>query len=176
MNAAAGPFMIASVLLALGGAFKAASPGDTANALRGVGLPGSPLLVRFGGGLEVAIALAAIATGGRLAAGLVVISYLGFTAFVAVALARGVPIATCGCFGKADTPPSAVHLAVNLGAAAAAIAVVIDPGVALADVVADQPLAGVPFLVLVGTGVYLTYMALTALPRLLVAVRAARSA
>lgn len=176
MNAAAGPFTIAVALLALGGAFKAASPADTATALRGVGLPGWPLLVRLGGVLEMAVAVVALATGGRAAAALVAISYLGFAGFVAVALARGVPIATCGCFGKADTPPSVVHLVINLGAAAAALAVVVDPGVALADVVADQPLEGVPYLLLVATGVYLTFVALTRLPRLLVTIRASRSA
>ena len=176
MNPAAGPFTIAVVLLALGGAFKAASPGDTAKALRGLGLPGWPLLVRLGGVLEIAVGVVALLTGDRVAAALVMVSYLGFAAFVAVALARGVPIATCGCFGKADTPPSVVHLVINLGAAVAALAVVVDPGVALDDVVADQPLVGVPYVLLVAIGVYLAFTALTRLPRLLVTVRASRSA
>ena len=176
MNPAAGPFTIAVVLLAVGGAFKAASPADTAKALRGVGLPGWPLLVRLGGVLEIAVAAAALVTGGRVGASLVAVSYLGFAAFVGAALARGVPIATCGCFGKADTPPSVVHLVVNLAAAATAIAVVVDPGVALADVVADQPLAGAPYLILTATGVYLTFLALTRLPQVLLAARASRSA
>ena len=164
--------MIAVVVLALGGMFKAVSPGDTATALRGAGLPGWPVLVRAGGVFEIAVAVFALATGNRAAAALVLVSYLAFTGFVAVALKRELPISSCGCFGKADTPPSILHLVVNLAAAAAALAVMIDPGVAIADVVAVQPLGGAPFLVLVATGVSLTFLTLTRLPRLLVTVRA----
>ena len=175
MNAAAGPFVIAAALLALAGSLKAVSPGDTANALRGVGLPCARWMVRVGGGFEVVVGTYAIVAGDRVGGALVAASYLAFAAFVAVALARGVPIATCGCFGKADTPPSLVHLAFDVGAAAAGIAIVVDPTAALADTVADQPLAGVPYLLLVVTGTYLSFLALTALPRTLALVREARS-
>ncbi len=176
MNVAIGPFMIAAALIALGGASKTVSPNDTANAVRGVGLPGSPVLVRLGGALEAAIGVFAIVSGGRVAAALVAASYLGFSAFVAVALARGVPIATCGCFGKADTPPSLVHLVFDLLAAVAALALVVDPTGGIADVVVAQPLLGIPYLLLVVTGVYLSFIALTVLPRTLALVREARSA
>lgn len=167
--------MIAAALIALGGASKTVSPKDTANALRGVGLPGSSALVRLGGALEAAIGVFAIVSGGRVAAALVAASYLGFSVFVAVALARGVPIATCGCFGKADTPPSLVHLGFDLLAAAVALALVGDPTGGIADVVGDQPLLGIPYLLLVATGVYVSFIALTVLPRTLALVREARS-
>ncbi|MEX0663470.1 MAG: MauE/DoxX family redox-associated membrane protein [Acidimicrobiia bacterium] len=176
MNAAAGPFMIAATLLGLAGAFKAASPRDTANALRGVGLPGAPWLVRAGGAFEAAVGAYAIVEGDRLGAALVAVSYLLFAGFVAIALGRGVPIATCGCFGKADTPPSLVHVGFDLAAAGAAIAVVVDPTAGMADTVADQPLAGVPYVLLVITGTFLAFLALTALPRTLALVREARTA
>ena len=42
MTIAAGPYAIAAALLAIGGALKLARPADTANALRGLRLPGSP--------------------------------------------------------------------------------------------------------------------------------------
>jgi hypothetical protein len=176
MNAAAGPFVIVAALVALAGALKAVSPSDTANALRGVGLPASRWLVRAGGVFEMAVGAYAVVAGDRIGAALVAASYLAFAAFVAVALARGAPIATCGCFGKADTPPSLVHLVFDAAAAVAAIAVVVDPTAALADTVADQPLAGVPYLLLVVTGTYLSFLALTTLPRTLALVREARSA
>jgi hypothetical protein len=175
VNAVAGPFMIAAVLVALAGALKAVSPRDTANALRGVGLPAAPWMVRAGGACEVGVGAYAIVAGDRLGAALVAMSYLAFAGFVAVAIAREAPISTCGCFGKADTPPSVVHLGFDLAAAAVALAVVVDPTAAIGDVLADQPLAGVPYLLLVATGTYLAFLALTVLPRNLALVREARS-
>jgi hypothetical protein len=171
MSAAAGPFMIAAALLLLGGALKAARPSDTAKALRGVGLPASTSLVRVGGVVEVAIGFYAIIDGGVLAAVLVGASYLAFAAFVARALSLDAPIATCGCFGKEDTPPSVVHIGINVAAVAAAIAVIAQPGVGMADVVRAQPLGAAPFLLLVLVGAYATFVALTALPRTLAVVR-----
>lgn len=170
----AGPFAIAAVLLAVGGALKAARPGDTANALRGVGLPGSAVLVRLGGLLELAIGVTALLTGGTVAAALVAASYLAFLTFVVVALRRHAPVSSCGCFGKVDTPPSRVHMGVNVVAAAAAVTVALDPGAGLAATVRDQPLAGVPYLLLVGLGVSLVFVALTSLPQTLALVPSLR--
>jgi hypothetical protein len=162
---AVGPFVIAAALLAIGGGLKAIEPGDTANALRGVGLPVGAWAVRAGGVAEVAVGVWALATGAHAAAILVALSYVAFTGFVLVALVRDAPIASCGCFGKADTPPSWVHIGVNLVAVAAAVVVAIDPGAGLGDVLADQPLAGIPFVLLTLTGMFLAFLALTLLPR-----------
>jgi hypothetical protein len=175
VNAAAGPFTIAALLLAAGGVAKAIAPRDTANALRALGLPGAPTIVRVGGVVEAALGVYAIVTADRVAAALVALSYVAFAGFVALALHRDAPIATCGCFGKADTPPSVVHLAVNLGAAAAALVVAIDPGDGIGDVIGDQPMAGVPFVFLVLTGAYVAFLSLTLLPRTLALVRQSRS-
>ena len=106
MSVLAGPFVIASALLALGGAFKAVDPADTAYALRALGLPHAALLVRAGGAAEVVIGVGALAVGGPVFAALVALSYLAFAGFVVVALHSGSPISSCGCFGKVDTPPS----------------------------------------------------------------------
>jgi hypothetical protein len=171
MNIAAGPFVIAALLLAIGGALKAARPGDTANAIRAVGLPGGPWLVRVGGAVEVAVGVYALVVGDRVSAVLVAVSYLAFSLFVVAALRAGAPIATCGCFGKADTPPSGVHVAVNMLLVVAAVAVATDPGVAISDVLAGQPLGGAPFGLLVVIGVGAVFVALTALPRTLALVR-----
>ena len=171
MSPAAGPFMIAALLVALGGAAKAARPADTANALRGVGVPARPWSVRLGGGLELLIGTYALVVGDRLGAALVAASYLLFAGFVTVALVRRAPIATCGCFGKADSPPSVLHLVLDLGAVVAALAVMADPGVGVGDVLAEQPLAGIPYLLLVATGTGLAYVGLTSLPRVLALAR-----
>ena len=171
MTVAAGPFAIAATLLAAGGVLKALRPGDTAHALRTLGLPGSTVLVRLGGLFEAAVGVAALAVGDRTSAVLVAVSYLAFTAFVVLALARDAPISSCGCFGKVDTPPSRVHVGINLAAVAAAAAVAVSPGVGLGHVLAGQPLAGVPFVLLLGCGVGLAYLALTSLPRTMTLVR-----
>jgi hypothetical protein len=170
MTLAAGPFAIAALLLAVGGASKARHPADTANAVRAAGLPGTAALVRVGGGAEAAVGVAALVAGDRATAVLVAVSYAAFALFVVVALRRGTPLASCGCFGKADTPPTALHPVLNLGAAAAAVAVALDPGAGLADVVGRQPLAGVPYLALVGCGAGFAYLALSSLPQLLLLV------
>ena len=39
--------------------------------------------------------------------------YAGFTAFVVIALRRGGVLSSCGCFGKADTPPTRAHALVT---------------------------------------------------------------
>jgi hypothetical protein len=171
MSPAVGPFFVGAVLLVVGGILKARDPRDTANALRGVGLPISARSVRIGALGEVAIGVYALARGDFVAASLVASSYVAFVGFVVAALRRDAPIATCGCFGKIDTPPSPVHVGCCALLAIAAGAVMAQPGAGIVDVVRDQPMAGLPFLVLVATGAALTFLALSALPRLSLLVR-----
>ena len=44
---------------------------------------------------------------------LVAASYAAFTAFVLLARSRGGVLASCGCFGRADTPPTTTHVVVT---------------------------------------------------------------
>jgi methylamine utilization protein MauE len=175
MNIAAGPFTIVALLLVVGGLSKVLDPGDTAAALRGVGIPLGRVVVRIGAAAELLVGAYAAVVGDRVGAALVACSYAAFAAFVTIALVRRVPIATCGCFGKADTPPSVVHVVLDLAAIVAAISVVVDPGVGLRDALSRQPLDGVPYLVLVVTGAYLAMLSLTALPRAMALVREVRA-
>lgn len=176
MSVLAGPFAIAAALLAIGGALKAVRPRDTALALTAVGLRlprflPSRVLVRLGGALEVVIGVGALVTGGAGFAALVAASYLAFAGFVVVALRSGKPISSCGCFGKVDTPPSPVHVVIDLAFAGVAVAAAIVGDVALPDVLGDQPLLGIPFLFLLAIGLYLVFLAFTALPKTMAAVR-----
>jgi hypothetical protein len=166
MGAWAGPFVAAALLLVVAGALKAFDPATTAGALRRAGVPAPAAAVRAGGVVEVVIGVVAIATGDPVAALLVAASYAVFTAFVVVALARDIPVGSCGCFGKVDTPPSIVHVVVNAGAIVAAVAVALGPGGGIGDVLADQLLLGVPFLVLVAVATYAALLALTLIPQL----------
>jgi hypothetical protein len=166
MGAWAGPFIAAALLLVVAGALKAFDPATTAGALRRAGVPAPSAAVRAGGVVEALIGAVAIATGDPVAALLVAASYAVFTAFVVVALARGIPVGSCGCFGKADTPPSIVHVVVNAGAVVTAVAVALGPGGGIGEVLADQPLLGLPFLALVGAATYAAFLALTLIPQL----------
>jgi hypothetical protein len=163
----AASFAIVSVVLALGGALKALDPADTANALRALHLPSSRAAVRAGGVFELLVALGALVTGLTVLAAAVAVSYAAFAVVVTLALVAGLPISSCGCLGRVDTPPTWVHIGIDLAAAgvAAAAAAAVDTDVALPDVLARQPLLGVPFLLLVAAGVTLVFLALTALPK-----------
>jgi hypothetical protein len=175
MSVLAGPFAIACVLLAGAGALKAWQPGDTANALRAVGVrlsyTSSRVVVRGFGAAETVLAVVALLTGNVVVCALVAASYLVFTGFVVVALRRGTAIASCGCFGKVDTPPSAVHVVLDLLFAGVAATAAFTGDVALPDVLRAQPLAGVPFVVLLAVGAYLVFLAFTALTKTMAAVR-----
>jgi hypothetical protein len=129
------------------------------------------LAVRAGGAVEAAIGVAALLAGGPVLCALVAASYLAFTGFVVVALRTGAPISSCGCFGKVDTPPSTVHVVLDLAFAGVAVAAVFTGGVALPDVLADQPLVGIPFVMLLVIGCSLTFLAFSALPKTMAAVQ-----
>jgi hypothetical protein len=114
--------VLAAAVLAFAGAAKVLDPSMTAGALRAMGLPGAPGLVRAGAIAELVLGVLAVVVGGALLWGLVAASYAAFALFVAAALLTGRPMGTCGCFGRADIPPTWWHVAGNLvlGAAAAA--------------------------------------------------------
>ena len=167
MTAFAGPFAIAGALLVLGGVAKVWRPSETATALGAVGLPSAAWMVRAGGMAEAALGAAALGWGNRTSAMLVAVSYLAIIAFVVRARRAGTPIASCGCFGRLDTPPSLVHVGVNLAAVLAAVGVALDPSAGLPEVLRGQPLGGVPFALLLVAGTCAALAALTTLPRLL---------
>jgi len=175
MSALAGPFTIGCALLVAGGCAKTVRPRDTANALRAVGFPGGArntrFIVRVGGALEAVVGAAALLTGQWWLSALVALSYCTFAAFVARALRTGRPISSCGCFGKVDTPPSGVHVVLDTAFASVAAAAAVIGGVALPDVLSDQPLDGVPFALLALLGCYLVFVAFSALPKTMAAVR-----
>lgn len=165
----AGPFLVAIVLLGVGGALKVVRPAFTARAMREMGLPVSATAVRAGALVELAIAAGALVGGGRPLAALVAASYAGFALFVLVALRRGVPLSSCGCFGADDTPPTAAHLVLNVAAAAVAGAVAVTGAGAgglteITNLEGSMPLR-VAFLAATAAAVWLAYVALAVLPK-----------
>jgi hypothetical protein len=114
------PFIAAVALLAVAGAAKLWRPDDTAGALRVAGLPAHRQLVRAGALVELAIAVAAVIAPNALTGGLVAVAYAAFTAFVATALVKKWPLASCGCFGRPDSRPGLGPLLLDAGATVAA--------------------------------------------------------
>jgi hypothetical protein len=144
----------AAVLLLVAGASKAASPGRTVGALRELGWPSSPALVRAGAAAEVVLGASALVVGGAVTVALVAASYLGFAVFTARAMRSGTPVGSCGCFGQADTPPRLHHVLIDVGLAAGALV-----SIAAGDSsVLDNPAALVPSVVVAAAA----YQAMTA--------------
>ena len=166
MDALAGPYLASAALLVVAGGAKLIDPGPLVRALRSVGLPAPRLAVRAGAAAELALGAVAAVTGSALAAAGVALSYTAFTVFVLVALRRGGVLASCGCFGKADTPPTRTHVAVTGGLAAVAAAVAVRPVGPLPDLLAAQPGSGVPLLVASAAVAATAYLVLAVLPLL----------
>lgn len=164
MTALAGPFLIVCTILGLGGVAKLVAPRPARQALRAVGVPAPIAAVRTLGLAEVTLACAAGFSGGRFLPIAVGMAYVAFAAFVVLML-RTATGTSCGCFGTSATPPSLLHVVVNLASAAVAFAAIGMPSIT--DVVADQPAGGVPFLALVIIGTYALFLLLTVLPEAL---------
>ncbi len=174
MHLLAGPFAAFAVLLAVAGVAKAYRPLPTVRALRSVSLPASIANARtvtlLGAG-EAVLAVAALFTAGPIAPALVALSYAGFAIFVGYAMARGGSISSCGCFGKPDSPPTALHVVVNAGAALVAAAAAIWPAKSPVAELAASPGAGVALVALVLVIAGLAYLALAEWPRLMGVIR-----
>ena len=161
-----GWFFLVAALLVWSGVRKLADPDPTSGALRAAGLPSSKVTVIGLGAIEIVVGAMALLATHPLAAWAVGLVYAGFAGFVALALSRRLPIASCGCFGRADTPPTWVHLAINLAAVGGAMAIATGGGPSLPSVLAQQPMAGIAYLGFLSIGVYCLYLLLSELPRL----------
>lgn len=131
--------LAAAALLVLAGVAKLRQPAEAAASLGSLGLPASPALVRAGSLLEVAAGGAALLWP-RAAAAAIALLYLTFTLLVTVQLRRGGRV-PCGCLGAASIPPSRVHLCLNAGCLAVALAAVAAPPTSVVALAAASPLA-----------------------------------
>lgn len=170
-----GPYLAGCLLLVAAGIAKARRPADTARALGALlpalGGPGGARAVRAAASSEAALGLAALVLPVPLLAGAIAASYLAFAGFVAYAREKGGVLATCGCFGELDTPPTRLHVAVDLMfcAAAAGAAATAHAGT-VTGILSHQPLDGVPMLLASAATAVLAFAALSGLAR----VQAAR--
>ena len=174
----AGPFVIASALIVLGGAFKAVDPADTAYALRTLGLAASRRVARARWRwAEVVIGVGALVLGGpcsRRSSRSRTSRSPGSSPSRCARARRSARAgasarstrrrASCTSWSTSSRPVCAITVALA------------GDTVALPDVLADQPAAGVPFVILAVTGIYLVFLSFTALPKTLAAARVVREA
>ncbi len=156
----------ATLLLISGGA-KLVDPDPTSGALRAAGLPASRWAVAALGLWEIAAGSLAIGVGGALGGSALAATYTAFAGFIVYALRSGLPIQSCGCFGRSDTPPSMSHVAVNVLAAASGLWLLVFGGGDLLTTLSTQPLGGAPYVGFIAVGVYALYLVLAELPKTL---------
>ena len=159
-----GWFFLSAALLLVSGGAKLADPVPTSGALRVAGLASGSGVVYTLAVAEIATGASSLLAGGALAGWALAALYGSFGLFVAYALHRHIPISSCGCFGKVDTPPSFMHLILNFGGLVGGVWAAVTSGPSLISVLAEQPLAGVPYLAFVAAGTYAAYLLLTILP------------
>lgn len=104
---------IFSVLLVTSGVAKVRKPGDTTRAVRSMGMAVPESTGRVVGLVELGVGLGALIVGSPALWSAQAVLYAAFLVWVAVAIGRDVPIASCGCLGSPDTPPYWGHLVVN---------------------------------------------------------------
>ncbi|HET6866234.1 MAG TPA: MauE/DoxX family redox-associated membrane protein [Solirubrobacteraceae bacterium] len=156
-QALAPPFLVASLVLCVAGAFKLRSPRTAASAL---GIP--ERLVRALSVGEIILGAACALHPTRALALALALVYQLFAGVAVVLKRRRV---ACGCFGDNDIPVSPAHVIASelLGAVAVAAAIASPRGLSW---VADQPPAASVVLALgVAGAVYATVLVFTGLPR-----------
>lgn len=116
------PYVAAAVLLVVAGAPKVLDPEPTARAAASARLPAGAGLVRLFGAAEAALGIVVLGVGGPVPALLVAATYAGFAAVVVRGLVRG-DMESCGCFNGEDSPPTVLHVVLDLGLAGAAVTV-----------------------------------------------------
>lgn len=153
------PAAVFSILLIVTGAAKLASPHDVEKALVSLGLPRVPMIGAAIGVVEIVVGSLALFSSTALWAqgGL----YLVFAIWVVMALRADVPLASCGCLGKADTPPSGAHVALNVIGAPVGFGAALGRPLEL-----SLDIAGVAQVLVVAVGVFLSYVILTDAARL----------
>lgn len=165
MSALFVPYTAAAVLLLVAGVPKVLDPGPTRRAAEQAGLPSGVALVRLLGAAEATVGIAALLVGGRLPAVAVAVAYVGFGVVVTRGLVRG-DMDSCGCFNGDDSPPSVLHVVLDLGLAGSAVAVAVGPAAAWPSLVGDDP-TGAPVIALLALTVAgLVYVAMARLPRI----------
>lgn len=162
MSALAGPLHLVALVLVVSGAQKVVRPLPAARAMVSAGLRlrvrHHAVSGRLLGLVEAATGLAVFAAPHPASALWLGTAYLALAGFVIV-LRRRDPIAGCGCFGAAGTPPTTAHVVSNLAAAGVAVAAAALGVPDVVDALDEGMGVAVPYAVLVVTGAALVLLA-----------------
>jgi hypothetical protein len=151
-------------LLGAAGIAKILDPAPTGDALRASRLPSTHGVVRWLGVAEALAAAVGLLFGGPWVSPAAVL-YLGFLVFTWLALRNVLPVQSCGCFGREDTPPSWFHVTFNL---IALVALVIVGATNESPIPWDAPVLETSvYLGYAALGAFLSYLLLTRLPQTL---------
>ena len=160
---------IALGLLGASGLTKVVDPEPTSGALSAARLPSSSNAARALGLVEVVVAVVGLAVGG-LTLLVAALLYLGFAIFTLSALRRRIPIQSCGCFGRDDTPPTWTHVVYNVIASGA-----LAWSFFLGRLPIDWALPPIELVLWIGfaaIGVFASYLLLSRLPQTLALAKA----
>ena len=91
--------------------------------------------------------------------------YAGFTLFTLVATRQQIPVQSCGCFGREDTPPSYIHVVYNAVASLSLFWVALTESTPI--LTDGMPVETLLFVVFALAGAYASYLLLGRLPQVL---------
>jgi hypothetical protein len=148
-------------LLGASGIAKVIDPGPTSGALKAARLPGSDSVSRALGVAELVAAALGLTLGG-MALIPATLLYAAFALFTLAALRQRLPIQSCGCFGRDDTPPTKIHITYNAVAASALTWTAFSGDV---PIIWNAPLMELALLLLFAVlGAFASYLLLARLP------------
>jgi len=135
----ASAFFVSASLLVVAGAAKIRDPSSASRAFSGVGLPGGPIPARILGSVEVVAGAGSLIRPTPILGVTVFLLYASFSAFVLYLRTRPLPERrTCGCLGRTESPPSALHGGMNVAAALTGLLVATRGVPSLAEVLREQ--------------------------------------
>jgi len=152
-----------SCLLILTGLAKLRRPGDTSRAIAALGLPNHRATGFMIGVAEIGVGVTALMTGGTVSLLAQGALYALFALWIVIALARDLPIASCGCLGTDDTPPYWGHLILDIAAAGLSLTAAFTLST---PVFAGSTLEVVATALLIGIGAFLSWLVIGPAARL----------
>tara|TARA_B110000014_G_C20011826_1_gene524643 strand:- start:129 stop:641 length:513 start_codon:yes stop_codon:yes gene_type:complete len=158
----AGLFFVICEVLVISGVGKILSPKPTESALSTVGLPSSPSVVRALGITEILLGVSGVVMGGQYIPIAVGVLFALFAVFI-IFVIRHDDLATCGCFGAMNEPPTLLHASANIIFMVIALTAIGIDGIS--EVIDRQWASGIPFIISVLLGALAIYLCLVFLPR-----------
>jgi hypothetical protein len=166
-----GLYAVAALLLGVGAVAKVLAPASARRALADIGLRVPSGLVRAGALVEAALAASALAISNRVVAGAIALVFFTFFLFTLVAIRRPTTVRSCGCFGRADSPSSTVHVVINLTCAGIAAGAGATGTESVRATLWARPGLAVPYAALVLLATWFAYLCLSELSGLMALIR-----